>query len=264
MKTFNKDNIYIMNLEASYLYKDIDEGIKTKTKNKDLAKLFSATMPFSLESMRIEEKYPDIIYEVNGKRYTKAIVNVTFDNHYNRWSDIVNEETGEVTRGITYSVNKKELRKILYVNGFYIDGKKYVFYKRGSGKAKQGFALYILEEMRDYLIERSRLGLKFEENEEVDITSLLAYESLIASGLVDIINIEKNEILIINDIYGKEFESKASVTREVDGKLTTNDEIIKIQNCLSDGQSLADESLFERCGHKNKGMMLLRNDFFKS
>ena len=260
----NKDNTYIMNMEGAYIYKDIVEGEKTTSKGKDLAKLFTATMPFSLESLRMEQMFDDVYYEVNGKRYTKCILNVCFDKDYTKWEDRINEETGEVKRVKIATVKKKKIRKKLYLEGFYIDGQHYVFYKRGSAKAKNGFALFILEEMRDKLIERSRLWVNFEEDEEVDLTSLRAYESLISSGLVDVIDIKPHEILIIDDIYGVEFKSKANVTREINGVMETKDEIIDIQNCLSDGQALADEELFKRCGHPEKGMMLLRNDFLKS
>ena len=260
----NKDNTYIMNMEGAYIYKDIVEGEKTTSKGKDLAKLFTATMPFSLESLRMEQMFDDVCYDISGKRYTKYILNVCFDKDYTKWEDRIDEETGEVKRVKVATVKKKKIRQKLYLEGFYIDGKHYVFYKRGSAKAKNGFALFILEEMRDKLIDRSRLGLVFEEDEEVDLTSLRAYESLISSGLVDVIDIKPHEILIIDDIYGKEFKSKANVTREINGVMETKDEIIDIQNCLSDGQALADEELFERCGHPDKGMMLLRNDFLKS
>lgn len=262
-----EENTYIMNLEACYIYKDIIKKEKTTIKNRDLAKLFSATIPYSLETIRIDKIFPDTFYEINNKQYSKKIINLTFDKNYSIWDE--NEEwvdkDGEIKKGKKKIIaNKKKIRKYLYNNGFVMDGIKYVFYKRGAGKAKNGYAFYIQEELKEKLIDRSRLGLKFEKDEELDLTSLLAYESLISSGINFTIELDpKTEILLIDDIYGKEFESIASVTREENGEIITDNEKIILQNCLTDGQGLLDESVFERYEKSDKGMMLLRSDMLK-
>jgi hypothetical protein len=251
-----KENTYIMNLEACYIYKDIQEGKKITYKNRDLIKLFSATIPYSLETIRMDKMFPDTFYVVNGKQYTRKIINITFDKNYFIWDEEKQEKKT--------IANKKKIRKYLYNNGFVMDGIKYVFYKRGSGKAKNGYAFYIQEEMRDKLLDRSRLGLKFEKDESLDLTSLLAYESLISSSIESTIELDpKTEILLIDDIYGKEFESLASVTREINKEIITKNETLTLQNCLTDGQGLLDESVFKQYDKSDKGFMLLRSDMFK-
>lgn len=262
-----KENTYIMNLEACYIYKDIQENKDITYKNRDLIKLFSATTPYSLENIRIDNMFPDSFYIINNKQYTRKIINVTFDKNYSYW-DAEKEwqdKDGEIQQGKRITIaNKKKIRKYLYRNGFVMDKEKYVFYKRGSGKAKNGYALFIQENMKEVLLNRSRLGLKFEENEELDLTSLLAYESLISSGIESTIELDpKTEILLIDDIYGIEFESLASVTREENKEITTKNEILKLQNCLTDGQGLLDESVFNIYDKSDKGFMLLRSDMFK-
>ncbi len=250
------ENTYIMNIEACYIYKDLLDNKKITYKNRDLTKLFSATIPYSLETIRMDKMFPDTFYILNGKQYTRKIINVTFDKHYTKWDEEKNKKIVIAT--------KKKIRKYLYKNGFVMDGKKYIFYKRGSGKAKNGYALYIQEDMKIKLLDRSRLGIKFQNNEELDMTSLLAYESLITSGIEFTINLDpKTEILLIDDIYGLEFESFASVTEEIDGEIITKNKKIKLKNCLSDGQGLLDESIFEQYNKSDKGFMLLRNDMFK-
>lgn len=250
------ENTYIMNLEASYIYKDMLEGKKIESIEKNKTKLYSATIPYSLETIRMGEMFKDFFYISNGKQFTDSIVNITFDKNYTYW-DNVNNKT-------KVKANKKKIRTYLYENGLEIDGHKYVFYKRGAGKAKNGYAFFIKEGMRDKLIKRSRLGVVFEEGEELDLTSLLAYESLITSGIVDLIDLDpQTEIFLIDDIYGKSVTSVASVTRDIDGAISTSDESIDIRNCLSDGQGLMDESLFEKYGKEDKGFMLLRSDMFK-
>jgi hypothetical protein len=245
-----------MNLEAAYIYKDIMENKKITYKNRDLIKLFSATIPYSLETYRMDNMYSDTFYEVNNKQYTRKIINVCFDKHYTKWD--------EENKKRNIIANRQKIRKLLYKNGFVMDGVHYVFYKRGSGKAKNGYALFIDEKMKNPLINRSRLGIHFEENEKLDFTSLLAYESLITSGIDFIIDLDpKTEILLIDDIYGKEFEITASVTEENNKIITTQNKKIKIKNCLTDGQGLLDECIFEKYKKAKKGFMLLRSDMFK-
>lgn len=263
-----KENTYIMNLDACYIYKDIVEDKKTTYKNRDLAKLFSATIPYSLEAIRMDSMFPDTFYIMNHKQYTKKVINLTFDKNYTIWKEDEEwkDKKGNLKKGKRKIVaNKRKIRKYIYEHGFDMDGVHYIFYKRGSGKAKNGYALYIQEDMYEKLIYRSRLGLNFKKDEELDLTSLLAYESLISSGINFTIELNpKTEILIIDDIYGIEFESLASVTREKNKEITTKNEIIKLQNCLTDGQALLDESVFKEHGKEDKGMMLLRNDLLKT
>jgi hypothetical protein len=107
------ENTYIMNLEACYLYKDILEDKKTTSKRKDLTKLFSATIPYSLEAIRIDSISPEAFYEKNRKQYTKKIINVTFDKNLTKWDE--NKEwkcKGEIRKGKRIIIaNKKNIRK---------------------------------------------------------------------------------------------------------------------------------------------------------
>ena len=107
---FKQENTYILNLEGAYIYKAIDEenkeikegkkkgnkkiGYNTQKKKKDkdgkdtkenlfsFSKLYSATMPYSLETIRAFEKYPEEVLDNNGKQYTKLFINVNFEKHY--------------------------------------------------------------------------------------------------------------------------------------------------------------------------------------
>ena len=104
------ENTYIMNIEACYIYKDLLDNKKITYKNRDLTKLFSATIPYSLETIRIDEMFPDTFYILNGKQYTRKIINVTFDKHYTKWDEEKNKKIVIAT--------KKKIRKYLYKNGF--------------------------------------------------------------------------------------------------------------------------------------------------
>ncbi len=256
----NNNNTYIKNLEGMYIFKSNYKNIDFDITSYNRAKLYSATMPFSLEGIRAGENE---IYIESGKQYTDLFVNVKFDKNYYAYVD----EKKELI------AHKAEIREHIYKNGFtIIDGDSstdYVFYKRGASKAKSGSDIFIKKSNFEKSINRSRLNIKFEENELMDKTSIHAYEALIMSGLEFVINLNpKTDILIIDDIYGKEFSSVASVTEIIDDKIVTNTKGIeydlKLKNCLSDGQALLDECVFEEYKKNGKGFMLLRSDFMKA
>lgn len=262
--TLQNTNTYIMNLDSAYLYKDIIEKGTITIEDKDRLKLFSATMPYSLETIRMYNYKPEEFYERSGKLYTDCVINMEFGNKYFMYEDAIDEVTGKHYRKKKVKANGRKIRKKFYVEGFCIGEQHYVFYKRGAGKAKVGDALFIKADMVDFLRSRSRLGLDFSKDKELDFTSLLAYESLIGSGIETTVQLDpKTEILLIEDIYGIKFKSTANVTEEFDGNLFSTTKEIELQNCLTDGQGLLDESVFISSDKKNKGFMLLRNDMFK-
>lgn len=257
-------SVYIMSLNSAYLYKDFKEKEKTDIQQKDFSKLYSATMPYSLETIRMFEKYPDELFENNNKQYTNGIINLSFGDKYYILEEYIDETTGEIKKKRKTLANSKKIRKHFYEFGFIIDEDKYIFYKRGAGKAKNGDALFIKENMVEYLRNRSRLDLDFSRDKTIDFTSLLAYESLIASGIEMIINLDfKSEVLLVTDIDGLKFKTIANVTEEINGELVSENKEIEIQNTLTDGHGLMDESIFKMYDKSKKSFMLLRNDFFK-
>ena len=261
-----KDNTYILNLESCYIYKaKIENGeyrtdVKKKDKDgneTDINKfsrdiLYSATIPYSLETIRAERNYINEWERIDGKWYTKLFINVNFTKPY--------KVDGKVEK------DKLGIRQDLYVNGFILDGVKYKMFKRGGSKARTASAIFIKEYAYDELFNRCLLGLKFEENELCDLTSKNAYISLIMSGIIGTINIKKEEILIIDDVMGKKMRVRASVTeRNSNNEIVVNEyDDYEVQNNMTDGQGLLDESVFERYeitrGHS---VALLRQDFTK-
>lgn len=160
-----------------------------------------------------------------------------------------------------------ELRKLLYAEGFILtdeDGYKteYVAYKRSSSKSRKGECLFIKKALHDEMINWSRMDLKFHKDEEMDLASLLAYESLVGSALEDTMTIDPNKILVVDDVESK-FKRKCNVIRKNDktGFLDSfTEENFEIVNSLFDGQSLLESSYFE----DGVSMKLLRNHMFKS
>lgn len=159
----------------------------------------------------------------------------------------------------------QNLREYLYKNGFNYNGEEYVVYKRTSAKSRTGQCQFIRKSLRDKSIRWARLGMNLDGlglKDGVDFPSLLAYESLVDSSIIDTIEIPTKNIFIISDVVSK-FTTKSSViknseeTNELISILEKNHEM---ESDIFDGESILDESYFSN----GKGCMLLRNHMFKS
>ncbi|MHB9924609.1 hypothetical protein [Clostridium botulinum] len=243
-----KDGIYIPNIEACWIYKGNFENGDYKIQEKYLDKLLNGKLDFSHELIENEVLVNNInIKKINGKLYTLDVVNIKYNNKYK-------EKSTEVTT--------KDLRDWTYENGFMFNGNKLTNWKRSSGKARQGQNLFLLDSIKDECLLWSRMGLEFEEKE--DVASVRAYESLPLSSVIGTIEIDPNTILVIKD-FESEFPWRMSKTYLKNKELTTETETIKECNSIWDGEALLDVSIFnENELIKGKGMALLRNRLTKS
>lgn len=288
----NNNGISILNLEGSYLrklkkrknkstaklYYNTNEEIKFKNKDgKELTlkptyeKLYSAKMVLSLETYRAfqnEELKNEIInYETNKpidieefkeenkELYSKLFVNLKFEKKSIRFDDEGNKEI----------TSKKDIRFNVYKNNIIIDGEEYTYFKRGGSKARTAQVIFVKKKFHDLLLNPCLLGLEFKEDEKYDITSKEAYTSLIMSGIEDIIHIDRDSILIINDLDSNPFKAKQSLTvMNKNGEVKQIEGEYEVTNCTTDGQGLMDESIYEKYDFLNKSTCaLLRNDFLK-
>lgn len=285
-----KVNTYIISLEG----KDIinaqknEKGYDTKKRNN----IFKGSLDYSLEAIKISEINDKLFYEKDGKQYTKAVVNVTF-NYGNKNKkvdlDIHNEkdlnnptfdkvsykykrengkrvESTDEAYGLYQhdDMSTKEIREELYKNGFKLDGKEYVRFKRSSGASRVGKCLFIRKDLYKKMMDWSYMGLKYGKNDVMDLASMEAYISLTTSSIIDTIDIDPKSILVIED-YNSVFEDEVMATEwcEEEERLKTSKKKTKVSNSIWDGQSLLDSSVFEE-KYKDKGFLLLRNRFFKS
>jgi hypothetical protein len=264
----NKDKVFTY---KTGIRKYIKDGVEKDFKV-NANKLFTATMPSSLETYRAFKAYKDEVLnkELNiasdnemqqgQDLYTKLFVNFKFSKDF--WEDGEDEDNVK-------KIKKKRLRKLIYTSTVKIDDIEYCFFKRGASKARTSNVIFCKKEFCEKLLRPSMLGLKFEYGKEYDITSMQAYASLIMSGIIDIIKIPRDSILIIDDIYSKPFNAKQTVTKIEDGKVYQdneggNDGQFEVVNNMSDGQILLDESIYLENESLSKATCaLLRNDFFK-
>ncbi|APH20889.1 hypothetical protein [Clostridium botulinum] len=243
-----KDGIYIPNIEACWIYKENLENGDYKVQEKYLDKLLNGKLDSSHELIQNEVLVNNInIKKINGKLYTLDVINIKYNNKYK-------EKNTELTT--------KDLRDWTYKNGFVFSGNKLTNWKRSSGKARQGENLFLLDNIKNECLLWARMGLEFEEKE--DVASVRAYESLPLSSVIGTIEIDPNSILVIKD-FESEFPWRMSKTYLKNKELITETETIKECNSIRDGEALLDVSIFnENELIKGKGMALLRNRLTKS
>ena len=162
-------------------------------------------------------------------------------------------------------MTRNELRNHIYENGFTVNGDfpvKYVRYKRSAGSSRQGNCLFIMEPLYKEMMKWSACGLDLDKVK--DQISKESYISLTLSNMEREITIPKESILFLPDAFST-FESKVvAVGKNEDGKVIAEPKTVTVENSIWDGQGLLDSSVFEENGYGHKGMMLLRNRFFKT
>lgn len=295
MEGIIKNGVKIINIEGGWLQLSKDEnGLffefeTTKDKvfiNKDgeeiiikadLEKLFTATMPYSLETIRafnavngelLNKKMKKYKEGRDGLVYTKLFVNFKFKKKLFEDNVVDGEEIDEDNEGfeLPKNIDKKKLRELIYTSKVIIDGEEYCFFKRGASKARTANVIFCKKKYYKKIFDRCMLGLKIKENSMSDLTSIGAYTSLIMSGVIGTIDIPKEEILMINDIDSPVFKAGQTLTvQNGDNTITQIEDLFDVSNCTTDGQSLMDESKFEENELiRYNSTALLRTDFLKS
>lgn len=158
-------------------------------------------------------------------------------------------------------MDKAELRNYLYKEGFKCDGVEYVRYKRSSGSSRVGKCLFVNKMLADEMTKWDKCGLDIKEGQPIDLAAWEAYIALPMSSIIDTIDIPLDSILVIDDEESR-FEDEVVAVEIEDNHLVSSQKKVMVENKLFDGQSLMDKSLFGK--YEDKGMLLLRNRFFKS
>ncbi|MBR4767122.1 MAG: hypothetical protein IK085_10225, partial [Clostridia bacterium] len=150
---------------------------------------------------------------------------------------------------------------------------EYVRYKRSTGMSRVGKCYFIRKEMYKKMVAWSDFSpgsSKIDANlKEFGLTLISdpvaheAYTALTLSTIEDTIEIPLDSILFMRDVEGFSTPDAINVKCE-EGKVVAKRERVNISSILWDGEALLDESVFEQAGRSSKGMMLLRNRYFKS
>ena len=153
------------------------------------------------------------------------------------------------------------IRNKLYSDGFYCNGVHYIRWKRSSGSARVGKCLFIDENLYPRIHTWEMCGLDIYKGDKVDLAALQSYISLTSSSIIGTIDLKQENILVIDD-YDSVFTDNCINVTDENGILQVKHEDVKIKNSIWDGQSLIDPLAMGE--YSDKGMVLLRNRFFKS
>lgn len=211
------------------------------------------------------------VKKLNNEQFSFDIINVSFDYQMkiDKNGELIKKK---LNNKVAFVKSTKDIRNYLYTYGFKLNGKEYVRYKRTSSAARNGTCLFIKKDLFKEMEKWSNAGL--DPNKYVkDIVSFEAYKALTLSSLIGTIKLKPKNILLVKDhvaIIKNEPVARVYVENK---KLKVSNENCDIKNNIWDGEGLLDASVFARTktitngiekSLRYKGMMLLRNRFFKS
>lgn len=226
-------------------------------------KHYKDLMPANLELIYLFEAGKLKLKQLGKEYFTNDFVNVIFNNKHplriNEKNEIVKKKE---EASVTISVGK--MRDSLYGYGFVLNGKKYVRYKRSAGAAKGGSCLFIREELYATMNKWSKAGLNEKEDNCLNnLTSYEAYKALSLSSLIYTFKLKPHNILFVEDFkYELPNQKVVKIVCNDQNHLEASREYCSVENNIFDGEGLLDTSLFKG-KFKDKGMMLLRNRYFK-
>ncbi len=268
-----KDSLSFINKGKEYSSKVINVTFKYAVKEfNKAAKNTYVRNGYNLRDYNLENGYA-IDRDEDGAEILVAIkIDEPFYNSINTtllpsfFSCIYDEENMTYMYKLTGSIktvkSAKKLRQWCYRNGFICNGINYCRFKRSSGSARVGKCLFIDKRLYPDMHKSEQCGLDVKDGDELDIAAFEAYISLPTSSIIDIINIKPENFLVVDDWESIFYEDAVCTDLGDDGWLKTEEKNMKISNSIWDGQSLIDISLMGE--YSSKGMLLLRNKFFKS
>jgi len=259
-KYFSYQNAMFTN--SLLLYYFLDNGLKITGKStKDI--------------ICLDFDYGSRSFEEHIKRIDKQIKNEVSRNNPEgvRKLNAVREEA--IQNEYLYNkVSANDIRKIYYNDGVTIDYKTFdkngnikktesIHYNmlyRSTGKAKNGTCMFICDRLYNKAHDFLYMGLKLPKH-KAPIVEMSAYCSLIASSIVDTININPKNILILKDVKSFFKTNVVSIELDNNGHCVAQDKKdYELKNTMFDGQGLIDSSIFPKNGN---GYILLRHHMCK-
>ena len=263
-KLIYMDNIRFIEIEAADLYfADVyNRPIEIKNSVDEFNDKYSDIVPPNLDLYYLESKKKLAIKKLGDEYYSDVFVNVSF-----KYPLYVNKKKEQVlpTKKYETKVSIQDIRKHLYLNGFILNGKEYVRYKRSSGAAKGGSCLFIRKELSTMMDKWSKTGL--DESKDLcfkSLTSYEAYKALSLSSIIATLDLNPYNILFVKDVeITLKNQNVIKVTNDGKKGLVAEETTVNVTNNIFDGEGLLDASVFRKAGKSKKGMMLLRSRFFK-
>ena len=180
-----------------------------------------------------------------------------------------------------FKASSLDIRRELYDKGFKVEfiwpGEpekkeiiKYSRYKRYASNARNGNCIFINDNYLQIMNSWTYLRISPNFNKDDKVASkmpvqLEAYKALSLSSLSNVIEIEPANILILKDkesVFTDECLC-VDIDKDTEKLVINKKEDTLINNILWDGEGLLDKEVFDNNGYNGKGMLLLRNRYFK-
>ncbi|MFT5872858.1 MAG: hypothetical protein ACI8WT_001796 [Clostridium sp.] len=194
----------------------------------------------------------------------------------------VKEKINDIKERITsienkYKLNTNELRNSLYAKGFnmlvnYVDT-HYCRFMRSSGSARTGKINFINAKYYDKIIKWCMGGIKYLDNDKLDLPSLESYISLVTSSIISTFSLKAENILLIEEgtstftdtvmateLINEVLDEDGNI---IDGDLHTSVQKKSITNTLFDGEACLSKDIFIENGYEDKAILQIRNKFYK-
>ena len=259
------DFLRIIQIDGSDIYYHEYKKIPLSIKNEkdEFNDYFCELFAPNLDLLYLDSINKLKVQKLGDEQFSYDFVSVTF-KYRMRLDEKGNRIIKDKEQKISKSESPENIREYLYSNGFTLNGVKYVRYKRSSGAARSGTCLFIRKTLFLTMEKWSNTKLN-PDNYNNDLVSFEAYKALSLSSLIDTINLKPHNILFVKDfetmLPNKELVARVSIKND---KLKVEEKECEIKNNIWDGEGLLDESVFKVSKYSKKGMMLLRNRFFKS
>lgn len=209
--------------------------------------------------------FKDCVWIEDGKllgiQVGKKVENLISQELLGKWFNVVDGEYVSTDKFKTI-MSASKIREWVYENGFYMDGIRFIRYKRSAGSARTGKCLFIDERLYPAIHKWEMCGLEINEGDDCDLAGIESYISLTASSIVGVIEIKPENILLVDDYESVFKDTVVAVGAGPDGHLVAEEKEVEISNSIWDGESLIDKSLMRE--FDPYGFILLRNSFFKS
>lgn len=270
---YSFDFLRIIQIDGSEIFYHVRQNKQLIIKNErdDFNDHFRELLAPNLDLLYLDSIGKLKVGNIDKEQFSFDLINVSF-NYRMKIDKKGNMITYEKNKKIADSESPENIREYLYTNGFILNGKEYVRYKRSSGAARSGNCLFIRKSLFPFMEKWSNTGLN--PNKYLnDAVSFEAYKALSLSSLIGIIKLKPENILVVKDYKAVLSKEKVARVYVENKKLCVDERECAIENKIWDGEGLLDESVFaeskivvngkEKSLAKN-GMMLLRNRFFKS
>ena len=241
------------------------EPLIIKNSKDEFDEHFSEILPPNLDLMYLQSQGDLNIKPLGEEFYSYDLINVSFQDSLYVDKKLKKYDAKEARKLKIKPIKVSAIRKELYLEGFVLNNKKYVRYKRSSGAAKSGNCVFIRKDLYGKMNKWSKTGL--DENKDLcleNLTSYEAYRALSLSSLVAILNIHPRNILFVEDVEViVKDQDVVAVSHDKKQGLVAKEEKRDVTNNIFDGEGLLDASVFRKHKKVNNGMMLLRSRFFK-